>query len=564
VVINKRTSIFHWLIIITSAALLVYNFGDNPPDFNPFSHIILFIFLSIVAELFSISIGHLSISGVVALAIGSIAIFGITAGMVIKVFSHFIYQCVFNYNKFSEHKRLEVVLFNLAQDIISLHVGYFVFSKFLPNLPIAAGLGIFTYMLSNNLLVNLSLWIRTQLHNPKVWIKYIKWDIATYGVTVPAGLLTVNFYRQGNYFELLMVIGLFVISNHILRLYIRTKELNKELETLHKIGKTLSSTLNIDDILNQIMDATHEIMEYDFGCLFFNDSGVLSPVIYRGEEGVDIKNLRIKLGEGVIGSVAKDGKGEVIYYSYKDTRNKYFEGIPKDVLSAVVVPLINNDTLIGTIVLAHKASNFYDYKHLRLITTLANKASIAIVNARLFQRTVDLAQKDELTKLYNHRTFCNTMQRLIEKRQLFSLIILDIDYFKKFNDKYGHLVGNEILVKISEIILENVRDEDIVCRIGGEEFAIILPKVGTEVAKSVAERIRESVEEYKFMADRIKGSFTNLTISAGVSSYPKDGRTMDELMYCADHALLRGAKDGGRNRVVIYDSQTNLEGIWNV
>jgi diguanylate cyclase (GGDEF)-like protein len=156
------------------------------------------------------------------------------------------------------------------------------------------------------------------------------------------------------------------------------------------------------------------------------------------------------------------------------------------------------------------------------------------------------------------------MQRLIEKRQLFSLIILDIDYFKKFNDKYGHLVGNEILVKISEIILENVRDEDIVCRIGGEEFAIILPKVGTEVAKSVAERIRESVEEYKFMADRIKGSFTNLTISAGVSSYPKDGRTMDELMYCADHALLRGAKDGGRNRVVIYDSQTNLEGIWNV
>lgn len=131
--------------------------------------------------------------------------------------------------------------------------------------------------------------------------------------------------------------------------------------------------------------------------------------------------------------------------------------------------------------------------------------------------------------------------------------MIDVDHFKHFNDTHGHLMGNEVLVRVASILTETVRDTDIVARYGGEEFAVILPKTPKEMAKNFAERLRHAVETYDFPGGE-KQPNGRLTISVGLASYPEDGSPANDvvaLIEFADQALYK-AKLEGRNRVCVY------------
>lgn len=161
---------------------------------------------------------------------------------------------------------------------------------------------------------------------------------------------------------------------------------------------------------------------------------------------------------------------------------------------------------------------------------------------------------DRLTGLRNYAYF---MDRLTEERERadqrdceLSLIMLDIDRFKDFNDRFGHLSGNQLLQNIARIITDSVRADDIVARYGGEEFAIILPDTRLETAVDVAERIRKKIESHFFYGDR-RNPRVRKTISAGVAAYPAQADDEIELIDRADRALYM-AKQEGRNSVVCY------------
>lgn len=173
-----------------------------------------------------------------------------------------------------------------------------------------------------------------------------------------------------------------------------------------------------------------------------------------------------------------------------------------------------------------------------------------IIKSRDFDKQYVLATTDGLTNLYNHRYFQEQMKMYVDNSSrygtTFSLIIIDIDFFKKFNDTFGHQAGDEVLRQVASVLKQSVRSSDIVCRYGGEEMSIILPNTSKEISHSTAEKICKRVSEKKFKLNNSQES--HVTISLGVSTYPDDGNTAAEIIETADKRLYQ-SKNNGRNQV---------------
>jgi diguanylate cyclase (GGDEF)-like protein len=191
-----------------------------------------------------------------------------------------------------------------------------------------------------------------------------------------------------------------------------------------------------------------------------------------------------------------------------------------------------------------------------------NKYAVALgeTNKKLSQ----MAIKDGLTQLYNQIYIKERLENEIKRAEQFnqplSILMLDIDDFKKFNDFYGHLAGDNCLKEISDLVKNNCRDIDIPARYGGEEFLVILPGATSTEASQVAEKIRQSVAEHQFSASGLAkdkapaGKTTSLTLSVGISNYHKESdiKTGNELIKAADNVLLHQAKKKGKNQIALY------------
>ena len=213
----------------------------------------------------------------------------------------------------------------------------------------------------------------------------------------------------------------------------------------------------------------------------------------------------------------------------------------------IIVPLLAKEKPIGLVV----ADNFITKQpitidQIKLLAMFANQAGLAIENSQLYEKTLIESQKDSLTSLWNHGFFQQKLQELIDKKIVLSILMIDIDDFKRFNDTFGHQEGDVILRKIASIITQSARKDDYVCRYGGEEFSVILPQASREAAFYIGERIRKNVENFKY---KYQGDKTwKITVSIGISTFPLDGISKDTLIKKADTSLYQ-AKSLGKNRV---------------
>ena len=189
----------------------------------------------------------------------------------------------------------------------------------------------------------------------------------------------------------------------------------------------------------------------------------------------------------------------------------------------------------------------------RMLTMLANQAGLAIENSQLYEKTVIRGHSDYLTDLWNHGYFQYVLQAEIEKAKArqtgLSLVMLDIDDFKVYNDALGHQAGDSILKELSAVLREHSRKMDYVCRYGGEEFTIILPETEKKEALAIAERLRMDIERHKFINEEILPS-KKLTVSLGLASLPENGRWASELIASSDKALYQ-AKHKGKNNTSV-------------
>jgi len=227
-----------------------------------------------------------------------------------------------------------------------------------------------------------------------------------------------------------------------------------------------------------------------------------------------------------------------------------FEGVP-EIETGMCMPLVGRgEKLIGLITLHNKRKNRYFLdEEKRLFSTFATYSAQAIENTMLYKSTERLSITDGLTGLYNHRHFQEQLELEVKRGQRYdlslSLIMIDLDHFKEFNDSYGHLEGDTLLRKIAQILKSSLRETDFVARYGGEEFAVILPETNKEGASIAAERVRRAISEQTFGEVGAK-----MTISLGVASYPDDACLRADLIRKADEALYR-AKREGRNQTCL-------------
>ncbi|MBI4975019.1 MAG: diguanylate cyclase [Candidatus Omnitrophica bacterium] len=221
----------------------------------------------------------------------------------------------------------------------------------------------------------------------------------------------------------------------------------------------------------------------------------------------------------------------------------------------VTVPLKAKDKVLGALLV----DNAFNKKPItksdvRMLTMFANHAGLAIENSRLYEETVYLSNIDWLTKLWNYGKFQQLLSFELEKAKLndmiLSLVMLDVDNFKNYNDTLGHIKGDHALRQMADILQSKSRRFDIVARYGGEEFTIIMPNTSKESARVFAERLRNEVEAF-YADDASIDKGKRLTISSGIATYPEDAKTKDELVSRADLALYE-AKHAGKNRTFLY------------
>jgi len=257
---------------------------------------------------------------------------------------------------------------------------------------------------------------------------------------------------------------------------------------------------------------------------------------------------RIKAGSGIAGEAFTGKKAIITNLGSNDPR--FFQAEVSNVNSLLCLPLIVKDEVIGVINISNKKEgHLFNHDDLDFMGALANQAAIAISNAQLYK----LAITDSLTKLFVRRHFEhlieNELRRSIRYKHNLSLLMVDIDNFKSINDTYGHQTGDEILRQISEVIIKTVRKIDMPCRYGGEEFAIILPETHKDNSRKIAERLRRNIAAITI--ETKEKQIVSPTISIGISAYPFDGDTKENLIGFADKALYH-AKNCGKNCVSEY------------
>jgi diguanylate cyclase (GGDEF)-like protein len=292
-----------------------------------------------------------------------------------------------------------------------------------------------------------------------------------------------------------------------------------------------------------------------------NAYGYSREVLSRSRFFNQVKNFRVSVQEsegGILAKVLNDG---MPFHIKRDNLGE-FANDPLFFIFAseefVIIPLKAKDKCIGLIV----ADNLFTRRSItkddiRVLMMFANQAGMALENSQLYEKALVRAHKDALTDLWNHgyfqRVFDEELRHSKEQASYLSLIILDIDNFKNYNDTWGHQKGDEMLAQISRILTDSSRKIDWVCRYGGEEFTVILPKATRRDAMVIAERIRANIEQFIF-ASAPDSPPQKITVSLGISTFPDDGTTKSELIKAADEALY-DAKRQGKNRSAFFQSK---------
>jgi len=255
---------------------------------------------------------------------------------------------------------------------------------------------------------------------------------------------------------------------------------------------------------------------------------------------------RVPASEGLLGRALSENKTLI---ENDITVVSDYVGIYLETGSRMCIPLISFGQTLGVLVLDSDRAGAFSVSDIQSLESVADICATAIQNAHYVERVKQLAYLDGLTGIFNRRFFELRIAEEIERARRFesgmAVIMVDIDQFKRLNDEFGHLLGDEVLRQVSSIFSQQLRKIDVVCRYGGEEFAILLSQTTHEHAVGVAEKLRRMVDTWQF-----PGVPRPVTISSGVATYPDHGTTRDELVKAAD-AGLYAAKQAGRNCVKV-------------
>lgn len=339
------------------------------------------------------------------------------------------------------------------------------------------------------------------------------------------------------------------------RLFEAARRQAEEAETLRRAGAAVAATLNQEESIDRVLEQLALVVAYDSASVQLRRD--TETVIVGGRGFADMHTM---LGQAF--ALDGDERAYTVYHERRPyhtnatTSSDRPASAPPQSRSWLGVPLSIHDDVIGMLTLDSTQPNHFGDAHLRLVLAFADQVAIALENARLFAEVQQLATTDPLTGLYNRRHFFTLAERAcgqaLRARHTLSVIMLDLDNFKRINDRYGHASGDHVLRTVAEVCRRVVRTTDIVGRYGGEEMVLLLPRTSDVDVEEAAERLRRTIAETPVM---IEGAPLSITASLGVATCygPCSGSPCpDNLLACmidrADQALYM-AKQRGKNRV---------------
>ncbi len=345
---------------------------------------------------------------------------------------------------------------------------------------------------------------------------------------------------------------------------------SQELNSFYDFTQRLNSTSDVDVILDHIIDTLLRIFEADFVGVSLVDKEGGYSYLKRASEGMKehLEDKQIPHGDTLIGLVAESGN----HFHFDDisARAKYRSVFGKEIDFALGIKTIksvliypfhetfqdlenNNQAVLGCVVIGRRAKNPFNEGEISLAKIICRESSKAITSSLNFQKVKELAIRDGLTGLYNHRHFQEMLSYTLVHSDRFSteasLLLVDVDDLKIINDTYGHQAGDTVLSSIGNLLRESLRKVDIPARYGGDEFAVILPNTNKSGSIAVAEKVRSKLKRISLKSD--SGDIV-VSLSIGIATYPQCAADKELLIEKADRALYE-SKNHGKNKITHYE-----------
>ncbi|MEW5719223.1 MAG: sensor domain-containing diguanylate cyclase, partial [Chloroflexota bacterium] len=329
---------------------------------------------------------------------------------------------------------------------------------------------------------------------------------------------------------------------------------------LNEVARALSSTIDLDNLLDLIYQQLSRVISTDsyyVGLRAPNDAFIEMQIVV--DDGERFAEQKIPYGAGLSSLVIQRRQPLLVRRLSVEQKTlpvkRVLIGKGRHSESWLGVPLLMRDGFTGALAVASYQANAFKEDDITLLNNIASQVALALDNARHHAQVEEQARRDSLTGAYNHGAFVAQLEKEVaqsSRERPVALIMLDIDYFKKYNDTYGHVVGDLVLGLIVQTIRTHIKRTDTVGRWGGEEFGIILPKTTVEQAQIVAQRIRQTLVTIPLLDESGK-AFPKPTVSQGIAAFPDHAKSASQLVDLADAALY-DAKHAGRDQVRVTGS----------
>ncbi len=345
------------------------------------------------------------------------------------------------------------------------------------------------------------------------------------------------------------------------RMRILQEQAARTFQIFYEASHLLTTSLNLSDVFDVMLHTGPSVALCTRQmAILFDDETRMGKIIKISGASPDIpERSEFPINSGLY-SYAFKKRSFVNIPDYQLYTTKYYRFVPNElqalmVRSLLIFPILDDEGRCrGLYSIESDRPNVYTEEIVQIFKTLIENAQVAFARALLYQRMEKLATTDGLTELNNHRQFQELLSKEIERTRRYgstvSLLLMDIDHFKSFNDTYGHPVGDLVLKEISKCIRKSLRANDIAARYGGEEFTVIVPESNEQGALIIAERIRSTIENHIIVSNDRQ---LRVTVSIGIAAYPSLAANQPQLIDSADKALYN-SKEHGRNRVTIFAS----------
>ncbi|ANU25654.1 sensor domain-containing diguanylate cyclase [Planococcus versutus] len=551
-----------WLLIVPAGLLTIYNFF--PPVIMEPWNLVAYTLFFILMSFMPMNINGASTFLVQWVTVAVFLKYGIFVEILITQLAMFI---VLYRSRTNEEQSLRIPFNSLMFFFVSLIAGLTY---------MLAGGEFNSLDLSNVLVFGLIFQVVSVLVNQIIYYLYdysigehskflsldAIWDFGLMFVIFPYAIALYLFEAYIGMAALVLLGVPFFTMTAVMKMYNNSEQINSDLKKAGLIGHDLADRLEIEEVLDQFVVKVADMFKVEYAYIIdYRDEQQQILRIYENNQLQPREIAPFSYNQGIVGKVITTGDS-YIYDNKKQWKDLKIGKLPEDVQSIMATPIARNNKIEGVLLLASKKKYAFVKHQLQILEILSTYFAVSVEKAGYMQKIINKSERCGLTKLYNYRYLDESLESCIDEMKAgrldqLSLVMMDIDYFKSVNDRYGHQSGNDILVQLADILRAEIGTEGTIARYGGEEFVVLLQNYSKERAMLLAENLRKRIEKYDFLiendlAEDRQQQVIHITMSIGVSTAPDDSDEGMALIRNADRALYIGAKQAGRNKVAAY------------